>query len=342
MPPREATGRHILVVDDEPEVVQLLLDALGMWDFTGTAVRTLAEARTSLTEKEPLLVLADVGLPDGSGVDLLPWSNEQGKDIPIIIVTGADDIEVAVKALNQGAQGFLRKPFDLEELHQRIDTIARKREYAEARRYFETGLRSANEELQKRLSAAIEKSQKLFMASLTSLAHAIDARDPYTRLHSSNVSRYASATAALMGMNKDEREIIRLAGELHDIGKIGVPEAILLKPAKLTDEEYDVMKEHPGRGAYILSPLPDMDDVVTAVRSHHERNDGKGYPDGLQGDDIPPLARILSVCDAWDAMRTDRPYRKARPLEEAREVLLEEKGGQFVPDAVDAFLEANV
>ena len=177
--------------------------------------------------------------------------------------------------------------------------------------------------------------------TLKTLAHALDERDSYTRMHSRHVSDYAVNTARFMGMNKKGLDIIKLAGELHDIGKIGVPEAILHKPGRLEEAEYAIMKKHTEQGARILDPLMNLDQVILAVYHHHEKYDGTGYPDGLKGKDIPLIARILSVCDVWDALTTNRPYRNAMPFDKAKNIIIMGSGTDFCPDVVKAFFDAG-
>jgi putative nucleotidyltransferase with HDIG domain len=184
----------------------------------------------------------------------------------------------------------------------------------------------------------IERSNDLFLATIDGFAAAVGARDGYTLEHSRQVAGFAVMLAGKIGLDGKNLRTVRIAGELHDIGKIGVPEKILLKEELLTRGEYGVMKTHAEKSAEILSPMPNLDDVVKAVRSHHERYDGGGYPDGLSGEEIPLLGRILAVCDAFSAMITERPYRARISPEEARQELHARRGEQFDPDLVDAFL----
>lgn len=177
--------------------------------------------------------------------------------------------------------------------------------------------------------------------TLKTLARALDERDPYTRMHSRHVAEYALLTAKTMGLNEKIQQVVHLAGELHDIGKIGVPEAILQKPGSLDKNEYMVMCKHPEQGTRILSPLTNLDLVLLGVYFHHEKYDGTGYPDGLSGHDIPLVARLLSVCDVWDALTTDRPYRKALDSEQARVILQQGQGKEFDPDVVNAFFKCR-
>lgn len=178
--------------------------------------------------------------------------------------------------------------------------------------------------------------------TLKTLARALDERDAYTRLHSRNVAIYAEKCAKTMGLSRMEQQIIKIAGELHDIGKIGVREDILHKNGPLTEEEYSIMKNHPEQGARILNPLTNLDQVILGGYHHHEKFNGKGYPDGLKGQEIPRIARILAVCDVFDALTTDRPYRKSMPLEKAFSILEKGRGEDFCPDCLDAFFKSKV
>jgi len=187
---------------------------------------------------------------------------------------------------------------------------------------------------------AITRFSIEFSGTLKSLALGLDERDPYTRQHSEHVALYARKTAKEMGMSREDQQIISIAGDLHDIGKIGLSETILFKEGKLTPGETAVMQNHPEKGASILDPLTDFDSVILTVRHHHERYNGKGYPDGLKGDSIPKMAKILAVCDVWDAVTTDRPYRTAMSLDEAKKVLEDGKGSDFDPEVVEAFFRA--
>lgn len=178
--------------------------------------------------------------------------------------------------------------------------------------------------------------------ALKTLAQALEERDAYTRMHSQNVSKYAVRVAKKMNLSKQEQKIIAIAGELHDIGKIGVPQDVLGKPGKLSNEEYAVMKRHTNQGANILNHLVDFEAVILAACHHHEKYSGGGYPDGLTGAEIPKMARILAVCDVWDALTTDRPYRTAMDLDKAKDIILTGKGVEFDPDVVNAFLESGL
>jgi putative nucleotidyltransferase with HDIG domain len=191
-----------------------------------------------------------------------------------------------------------------------------------------------------RLLVSLRDLEEHSMGTLQALVSAVDAKDSYTARHSLGVTEYAIATARRMGLGNDEVAVLERAGLLHDIGKIGIPESVLLKPGALSDEEYLTVKEHSDMGSRIIESIPFLRDLVGVVRHHHERWDGKGYPDGLAAEEIPRLSRILTVADAFEAMTSDRPYRRGMPVRKAREELERNNGTQFDPAAVAALLEA--
>jgi putative two-component system response regulator len=188
----------------------------------------------------------------------------------------------------------------------------------------------------------LEIEQRLILASITSLCNALEARDSYTRGHSEAVSDIATKIAFQMGIGEGEIELIRLGGKLHDLGKIGVIDSVLLKPGKLTDEEFAIIKKHPVIGAEILRPVPSLAPIIPIVLYHHERFDGKGYPEGLQGSSIPLWARITAVGDTYHALTSDRPYRAGMPKDKALAIIQQVSGSQLCPDCVDVFIKMEL
>ncbi len=196
------------------------------------------------------------------------------------------------------------------------------------------------ESLVRKLKHALRQNQELFLETIRTLAAAIDAKDPYTKGHSERVSAYAMAIARHLGYDFDNVFNVRIAAILHDVGKLGIQDSILNKPGGLTDEEYDVMRRHPGIGAQIMTPISKLKTIIPGIRNHHETWDGKGYPDKLKGEEIPMVARIVGVADTFDAMTTSRPYQKAMPLEYVAEKMKAMAGTRFDPDVVRAFTAA--
>ena len=329
----------ILVVDDDATLRMVITEALNTCSYLIHNAENVNVAKNLILENNYDLIITDIVMPGESGVDLLSWAKEKGIKSSFIIMTGHAELNAIADALNYGANYFLQKPFRPMTLIEAVSKILENERLRRQNEELRTKLASYNEQLEKEIEEARLENQKLFMATLTTLTNAIDARDQYTCAHSSSVADLAEQLAAKMGMSSSFQATIKTAGQLHDIGKIAVPENILLKPAKLSKEEFDLIKEHPVQGEKILAPIPEFDTILPAIRNHHERYEGGGYPDNLIGDDIPLIARIISVCDTWDAMRTTRPYRAIMPFEKALSIIIEERNHQFDPDIADTFIE---
>lgn len=325
---------HCLVVDDEAPIRNVLVRLL---KSQGYVCREAASGRQALEllEREPAdLVLSDIYMPEMDGMQLLAEVRKRWPDIGVLMVTAVTDVRTAVACLNQGALDYLGKPFQIEE------AVARVRQALEKRRLILEN-RDYQLNLEEKVRQQAARIKELFIEGVQALAHALEAKDAYTRGHSARVSAYATATATAMGLDVDLVGEVRLGGELHDIGKIGVREAVLLKPDRLSHDEYLHVMEHTIIGERILAPLvKDHPRVLEIVRSHHERPDGLGLPDHLKGDAIQLVARITAVADTFDAMTSARPYRTARPVEVAIAELRACAGTQFDADAVHAFLLA--
>ncbi len=329
----------ILVVDDDATLRLVISEALATCSYKIHNAENVETARELILNNEYDLIITDIIMPGESGVDLLSWAKNNGIKSPFIIMTGHADLNAIADALNFGANYFLQKPFRPMIL---IDAVSRILDSEKLRKQNEAlriKLASYNEQLEREIEEAKLENQKLFMATLTTLTNAIDARDEYTCTHSSSVAELSKALSKKMGLSSSFQATIKTAGQLHDIGKIAIPENILLKPAKLTTEEYALIKQHPVHGEKILRPIPDFDTILPAIRNHHERFDGGGYPDNLKGDDIPLMARIITVCDTWNAMRTNRPYRNIMPFNKALGVIRDERNKQFDGDIANTFIE---
>jgi len=268
------------------------------------------------------LVLADASLPEMDGLQLLQRLNQIQDDVPAVIMTGSLNLQKAVLSMKFGAQGFIVKPFTPDELLKTVDTALQKNRLARERENI-------------RLFEALEAAH---FDAMKALAQAIEAKDHYTRGHCDRMVEYAVAIAKGLGLSEMERKVLRYAAALHDIGKIGIPETILNKAGKLTEEEYTIMKAHPEKGAEIIRGVSFLAPVAPLIYHHQERYDGKGYPDGLVGDEIPLGSRIVAVLDTFDAMTSDRPYRRALSLERAIAELKLFSKQQFDPLVVDVFL----
>jgi HD-GYP domain-containing protein (c-di-GMP phosphodiesterase class II) len=269
------------------------------------------------------------------GVELLRQVRQRWPDTAVVMITAVAEVEVAVSCLSMGAMDYLTKPFHLEEVRARVGQALEKRRLILENRYYQ-------EHLEERVAEQARRLEELFVAGIQSLAEALEVKDPYTRGHSVRVSQYSTTIARAMSLGNEIIRQIELGGQLHDVGKIGVREAVLNKPGALTDEEYQHIMTHPVVGWKILSPLlGDAPIALNVVRSHHERVDGAGVPDGLKGDQIPLEARIVAVADAFDAMMSVRPYRGAEmTIEEALRELEENCETQFDRRVVEATLKA--
>jgi response regulator RpfG family c-di-GMP phosphodiesterase len=332
MPP--AATVSCLVVDDEFHVRNVLARVL---ESQGYAVRQAGSAREAIAElaRQPAdLVLSDIQMPGMDGVALLAEVQGRWPDTGVVMITGVSEVDTAVQCLQQGALDYLGKPFRVEDVVARVRQALQHRRLRIENRAYQTDLESRVEQQASRL-------RELLIQGVQALAHALEAKDAYTRGHSRRVAEYATAMAGALRLAPALVQEVRLGAELHDIGKIGVREAVLLKPGRLSEEEYAHIKEHPVIGERILAPfLADHPTVLAIARSHHERPDGKGFPDGLTGERIPLAARIVAVADTFDAMTTARPYRTPRPVAQAMDELHRYRGTQFDPDAVAAFLRA--
>jgi putative nucleotidyltransferase with HDIG domain len=283
---------------------------------------------------ETPLIISDMRMPELDGMGFLEVVRQRYPDSSVIMLSGMSETTTAVDCLHLGAADFLLKPISLGELQARVARALEKRALVLQNRFYQ-------QHLENQVQAQALRIQELFLQGVQMLARALEAKDSYTRGHSIRVSQYAVATAARLGFAGPELEGIRLGGELHDIGKIGTRESVLHKPGSLTADEFRQITEHPALGERMLSPLAhESPDVLRIVRSHHERLDGKGFPDGLRGEKIPIEARIVAVADSFDAMTTRRPYRESRPADAAVSELRRVAGTQLDPHAVEAFVGA--
>jgi response regulator RpfG family c-di-GMP phosphodiesterase len=275
-------------------------------------------------------------MPRMDGMELLRAVRQQYPDTAMMMITAVADVEVAVNCLAQGAMDYLIKPFHLEEVRARVaQALERRRLILENRDY--------QERLEEKVAAQASRLEELFLAGVQALAEALELKDPYTRGHSVRVSEYSSIIARALCLEDHIVRQIELGGHVHDIGKIGVREAVLNKPGRLTEEEYEHIMIHPLVGWRVLAPLlGDAPVALNIVRSHHERIDGRGVPDGLVGDAIPLEARIAAAADAIDAMTSGRPYRgNELTLDAAVEELQRNAGTQFDRKVVDAIIRAT-
>jgi response regulator RpfG family c-di-GMP phosphodiesterase len=326
---------HCLVVDDEPRLRQVLVHLMKNDGFVCVEAANGEEALAYLQRQPITLVMSDLRMPKMDGLELLRQVRARWPDVAVVMITAVADVEVAVSCLAIGAMDYLTKPFHLEEVRARVAQALEKRRLVIENRGYQ-------ESLQAKVAVQARRLEELFLASIQSLAEALEVKDPYTRGHSIRVSDYSAVIARELGIDGEMLRQIELGGHVHDIGKIGVREEVLNKPGKLTDAEYEHIMTHPVVGWRILAPLlAETPVALNIVRSHHERFDGRGIPDQLAGSAIPLEARIAAAADAFDAMTSDRPYRPdGLTMEETIKDLVRCSGSQFDPDVIAALLRA--
>ena len=291
---------RILVVDDNQDNAYLLCELLKSRGYEVVAAPNALEAEAHMREMPPDLVLLDVIMPGKSGYELCrEWKNNpETRLIPVILITGLSEREDRIRGIEAGADDFLSKPLFPEELFARVRSLIRLKEFTDELDHAE--------------------------AVLCTLGRSVESRDPYTEGHCERLARYASELGVFLNLDEDEIVALKRGGYLHDLGKVAIPDAILKKHGTLTEDEWQLMRQHPEIGENICRPLHSLRLVLPIIRHHHEHWDGSGYPDRLAGEDIPLLARILQVVDVYDALRTERPYKPARNHEDAYNVMVAE------------------
>lgn len=323
----------ILVVDDSGLNLRVAKEILDP-QFEVYCVNSGPLALEFLTKKIPDLILMDLHMPQMNGFEVIEFiqKKEMWKDIPIIMLTADDDRDTEIRGFQLGVMDFITKPFVNEIMLQRVGRILElSRLQKNLQQEVEIQTRKAEERRRQveRLSEEIMKT----------LANTIDAKDKYTNGHSLRVATYSQEIAKRCGKSKSEQKKIFHMALLHDIGKIGIPDQIINKDSRLTDEEYNAIRQHPVIGGDILKTIEEMPDIVVGARWHHERYDGKGYPDGLKGEEIPEYARIIGVADAYDAMSSKRSYRGILGQEVVRHEIEKGRGTQFDPYFADIMLQ---
>jgi putative two-component system response regulator len=324
-----------LVVDDDAQVRGAMARVIESQGLSCAQAASGADALAVLrTAGEVSVCISDIYMPEMDGVTFLREALRLYPDMAVIMLTGVAEVSTAVECLQIGALDYISKPVLIDEVRARVQKAIEKRELILQNRFYQEHLESRVRELDRR-------NKESLINGVQMLVHALEAKDAYTSGHSARVSRYAVKTALQLGCTGERLEQIRLGGELHDIGKIGTQEAILNKPGPLTAAEFEHIKVHATLGERILAPfLSESPAVLQIVRSHHERIDGSGFPDGLAGDDIPIEARIVAVVDAFDAMTTNRAYRPPRTPAEAVDELRRCTRTHFDDSVVAAFLTA--
>jgi len=334
-----STAHRVLIVDDEVAVRELLARALGSRGFACTLAEDGRRALAHLEAEEHAVVVSDIRMPELNGLELLKLVKARWPLTEVILVTGAFQLHGGVDAMRSGAYDYLTKPFTIDDVVFAVDRAIQKRDLELQTRHYQENLEAEVEQRTLELLESNQRIQQLFVSMLRTLANSLETKDPYTHGHSERVAAQAILVAARLRLPEADISHIELAGLLHDIGKIGVREEVLHKPGKLSPEEYEHIKTHCELGERILRPVEEFSHILDYVRHHHERFDGKGYPDGIPGDSLSLGAKILGVCDAYDAMTSVRPYRAPFSREHAIEEVRRCRGSQFDPFVADAFLE---
>src|SRR6202453_1837651 len=330
---------RVLVVDDEAPVRTMIAAALERQGYT---VEQAADGRYALDALELNtfnLVLTDIVMNDVNGIALLERIHALQPNLPVVMVTAVHDISVAIDSMRRGAYDYLLKPFEREQLLNTVERALNHRQALQDSHNYQQNLEQVVRARTEMLRQAMENLEHSYDVTLEALGDALDLKDSETEGHSKRVTAYTIALARAMGIGPAQIKIIARGAFLHDIGKMAIPDEILRKPGKLTSEEQDVMREHCARGYNMLRKIPFLAESAEIVFSHQEHFDGSGYPNSLHGVEIPIGARIFAVADTLDAITSDRPYRKARSFDAAREEILRCSGTQFDPAVIEVFLK---
>lgn len=307
---------RLLIVDDDPVVRETIRDSVEHLGYAAREAGSADEALERIQQEPPDLVLLDVRMPGITGIDLCRQlkADRQTRLIPVVLLTAQGELDARVAGLEAGADDYFTKPVHLRELGARLRALIRL----------------------KRVVEELEQAENM----IASLALTIEARDTYTAGHCMRLAAYAAEMGERLGLGEDELRALRLGGFLHDLGKIAVPDGVLLKPGRLSADEWRLMREHPVVGERLAEPMRTLALVRPIIRHHHERMDGQGYPDKLVSEEIPRLARIVTIVDVYDALCTKRPYKPAFPKPEALRLILEgARTGQLDPELVRIFVE---
>ena len=327
---------RILIVDDEPEITAILSDVFSDHHDCTTA-GSAEQALPLLASGEFELVISDITMPGMSGLDMIPLIKGHSPNTVVVMISGMQTVESAIGALRLGAFDYLMKPFDLRQVEAVVKRALEHYDLVVAKQRYENHLEELVEQRTVELDKALNSLEGAYRSTLKALTAALETRDSETHGHSERVVTYSLRLGREYGLSSEAMKALEFGSLLHDIGKIGVPDSILRKPAKLTEEEWVRMREHPLHGQQILRGIEFLEGAARVVAQHHEKWDGTGYPLGLSREEIDINARIFAVADAFDAITSDRVYRRGKPYEAASQELDDWAGRQFDPKVVEAF-----
>lgn len=328
MAEQSSNGYKIIVVDDEPGILDSLSIFLKRSGYQFTGVTDPMEAIEKVKNEHFDLMLLDFIMTPIHGDKVVEEIRKFNKELYILLLTGHKNLAPPLETIKRlDIQGYCEKSDKFDQLLLLVESGIKAIEQMNMIKKINAELRDTNEKL-----------EKAYLESIQTLRYTVEAKDPYTRGHSDRVSEYSVLIGKYLNLSEDELHQLKIGGLFHDVGKIGVPDSILLKTSKLTDDEYSEIKNHPSIGAHILSNASLFQDIIPIVKHHHERYDGHGYPGKLAGDKIPYLARIATVADSFDAMTSRRTYRNSMPLDIVKQEIEKNKETQFDPEIADTFL----
>jgi len=327
---------RILIVDDEHEITEILSDLLSV-EYDCQKVGSAEDALARLAGSDFQLVISDITMPGMSGLDMLPSVKRISPNTVVVMISGMQTVESAIGALRLGAFDYLMKPFDIRQVEAVVKRALEHYELILAKQRYEYHLEELVEQRTAELDRALNSLEDAYRSTLRALTSALETRDSETHGHSERVVTYSLRLGREYGLASEKLKALEFGSLLHDIGKIGVPDSILRKPGKLTDEEWVKMREHPVHGQQILRGIEFLEGAARVVAQHHEKWDGSGYPLGLREEDVDVCARIFAVADAFDAITSDRVYRRGKSYQEAAQELEDWAGRQFDPKVVEAF-----
>ena len=328
----------VLVVDDEEPIRNALRKFLKQQQFEVYTAGSADEALQQLRLHKVALMLSDIRMPGTSGVDLVPQAIEIEPELAILMLTAVNDATSAALCMQRGAMDYLTKPIELADLGRAVHRALKRREMLLESRQLNQWLKEEVTTRTAELQRERNRLERVSTATLEALVNALEAKDPYLRGHSARVADLSANLATEMSFSEEDVDRVRMAGRLHDLGKIGTRDAVVNKEGPLTADEFEHVKQHVIIGAQILSPLVHLGDIVQMVKSHHERFDGTGYPDGLRGEEVPLGGRVIAAAEVYDALTTSRPYQEKMTPEQAVERMADLSGTVLDPKVYEALV----